>query len=186
MTRGSNAYGIAQVHDVHSVDERLHYINRQVWASIRDPEIRSRALQLVSGCPEHGNEAEACEIQRVFWFVKQNIQYRQDPYTYDLYATARRVLQVGAGDCDCHCALTTGLLGTIGYIPGARVVSPDGKAWHIYACVGAYPRLSPTVVIPLDTTQPQSYPGWEPPRHLCNHMKQITFAESGPIIEVIR
>jgi len=186
MTQVGSPYGVAAVHDVRGVDDRLVLINQQVFASIRDPEIRALALKLVSGCPEHGREAEACEIARIYWFVKQNIAYRQDPYTYDLYATAKRVLQVRAGDCDCHCVLLGALLGTIGYIPGARVVSPDGVNWHIYACIGAYPRHAPTVVIPCDTTQQPAYPGWEPPREMCKYMKQVTFTEARPIIEEIR
>ena len=181
-----SAFGKAKVHTVRTVNDRLKFINDQVFATQRDPEMRALALWLVRGCPQHGNESESCEIATIFNFVKQNIQYRQDPSNYDLYATGRRTLQVRAGDCDDHAVILSGLLGCIGYYTGARVVSPDGTNWHIYATAGAFPRHAPTKVIPLDTTQPPSFPGWEPgPAHM-RRLKSVTFTEGGPVIEEIR
>jgi hypothetical protein len=39
---------------------------------------------------------------------------------------------------------------------------PDNANWHIYAVVGVNTFGNPTEIIPCDTTQPQSTPGWEP------------------------
>jgi hypothetical protein len=175
-------FGQATIHNVNNVNERLDLINKQVFVSLQDPEMRALALSLVSGCPTIGDEAERAELSRIFWFVKNNIEYRQDPYHYDLYATAKRTLQVRAGDCDCHAILTSCLLSHIGYQAGAKLISPNGADWHIYAVAGVYPRSAPTKILTLDTTQPDSYPGWEPPRAFHAHSKLITFSESGPII----
>jgi hypothetical protein len=99
MAGNQMAFGRAAVHDVYSISDRLTLINDQVFASLKDPKIRALALELVRGTPQHGDESELEELKRIFWFVKNNIEYRQDPFPYDLYATAARVLQVRAGDC---------------------------------------------------------------------------------------
>jgi hypothetical protein len=137
-------YGTAQVHDVYSLQDRLTLINGQVFKSLQDPSIRALALDLVRGTPQHGNESEIAEVSRIFWFIKQNIEYRQDPHHYDLYSTASRTLQTRSGDCDDHQILCGSLLGNLGFIPGAKVISPDGSNWHIYATTALFPRHDPT------------------------------------------
>lgn len=176
------SFGQAQIHTVHNITDRLALINQQVFESMKDPEMRAIALSLVRGCATIGDEAEREELARIFWFVKNNIEYRQDPYHYDLYATAKRTMQVRAGDCDDLCILVGCLISNIGYQAGAKLVSPNGSDWHIYCVAGVYPRSAPTKILTLDTTQPDSYPGWEPPRAFHKHSKLVTFAESGPII----
>lgn len=66
-------------------------------------------------------------------------------------------------NCDDHTILNAALLNSLGFRTGAKVISPDEANWHIYTVVGVYPFYKPTCIIPLDTTQPGSYPGWEPP-----------------------
>lgn len=99
MKLPGSIYGTAQVHDVYSLQDRLTLINGQVFKSLQDPSIRALALDLVRGTPQHGNESEIAEVSRIFWFIKQNIEYRQDPHHYDLYSTASRTLQTRSGDC---------------------------------------------------------------------------------------
>lgn len=187
---GGSDFGKAEVHEVHTLTDRLVLINKQVFQSLRDPSIRALALDLVRGTPQHGNESELAELSRVFWFVKKNIEYRQDPHQYDLYATAARTLQVRSADCDDTCILIDSLIGNLGYIPGARIISRDGANWHIYAVTSVFPRHNPQAptsrYIALDTTQPQSYPGWEPPRDFQRYVKIVTFTESGPLIQSAR
>lgn len=92
-------FGTAEVHDVFSLADRLSLINIQVFKSLRDPAIRALALDLVRGTPQHGPESELAEVSRIFWFVKNTIEYRQDPHQHDLYSTASRTLQTRSGDC---------------------------------------------------------------------------------------
>jgi hypothetical protein len=183
-------FGTTEVHDVYSIADRLALINGQVFKSLRDPSVRALALDLVRGTPQHGNESELAELSRVFWFAKNNIEYRQDPHQYDLYSTASRTLQVRSGDCDDHCVLTASLIGNLGYIPGAKVISPDGSNWHIYALTSVFPRHNPEAptarYIAMDTTQPPSYLGWEPPQKFQRYSKTVTFTENGPLIRTVR
>jgi hypothetical protein len=179
-------YGTSVVHDVYSIADRLKIINDQAFASLRDPAIRALALETVRGTSQHGDQSELEELKRVFFFVKNNIEYRQDPHKYDLYATATRVLQSGAGDCDCHCILTNAMIGNLGYIPGAKVVSADNANWHIYAVTCVFPRHNPEAptarYVALDTTQTPSVLGWEPPRQFQRYSKLVTFTDRGPSI----
>lgn len=187
---GAARFGTAEVHSVYSLSDRLALINQQVFKSLRDPSIRALALDLVRGTPQHGNESELAEVSRVFWFVKKNIEYRQDPYQHDLYSTAARTIQVRSGDCDDHSILTDALLGNLGYVPGAKVISPDGSNWHIYAITSLFPRHNPQAptarYIALDSTQPPSFPGWEPSSKFRKFERVVTFTETGPLINTVR
>lgn len=184
------SFGTAQVHDVYSLTDRLNLINTQVFKSLRDPSVRALALSLVRGTSQHGEKSELEELSRVFWFVKNNVEYRQDPHLYDLYSTASRTIQVKAGDCDDHLILVDALIGNLGYIPGAKVISADGANWHIYAITCVFPRQNPQAptarYIALDTTQTPSYPGWEPGKSFQKYVRKVTFTESGPLIQTVR
>jgi hypothetical protein len=154
------------------MQDRLDLIAKRVDLSMIEPQLtkdgrqymlRDLALEIVSGAPQHGKEKEDEEISKVFWWVKNNVEYRQDPADYDQYQTSGRTINGGGSDCDDHTILNASLLSSIGYRTGGKVVSPDGRGWHIYAIAGAYPFYEPTKIIALDTTQPEAYPGWQPP-----------------------
>lgn len=179
-------YGVARLHDVVSIEDRIKLIGRQVDKSQRDPWIRAIALDIVRGTPQHGPESEEAEVCRVFDFVKSNIEYRQDPRDYDYYATAKRTLQMRSGDCDDHCTLVAALLHNLGFRTGAKVVSGDGSGWHIYAVAGIRSRSEPSAIVPLDTTQPDSYPGWEPSQQFRRHELLVTFIEGESLIRRLR
>ena len=151
-----------KVYDVVTIEDRLALIARQVDASAKDEYIYKLATEIVSAAPQlPGAEGEKQEIAAVFWWVKNNIAYRQDPEGYDRYATARRTLEARAGDCDDHTILVCAILKNLGYKTGCKVVSPDGVNWHIYAVI-AYPRNSPQGYVALDTTAYSDGPAWEP------------------------
>lgn len=179
-------YGKSVVYDVYSIADRLKIINDQVFSSLKDPAIRALALETVRGTSQHGDQSELEELKRVFFFVKNNIEYRQDPHKYDLYATASRTIQTGAGDCDDHTILVNALIGNLGYIPGAKVVSADNANWHIYAVTCVFPRHNPEAPtsrnVALDTTQTPSTLGWEPPAPFQRYSRLVTFTDRGPRI----
>lgn len=80
-----------------------------------------------------------------------------------------------AHNCDDHTILNCALLNALGFRTGARIVSPDGAAWHIYALAGARTFSNPSIVVPLDTTQTESSPGWEPPPVMRRYELQTEF-----------
>jgi hypothetical protein len=110
-----------------------------------------------------GGPSDSDQIARIFWHVKNNIAYVQDPKGYEFIATAKRTVQLRGCDCDDCVVLVCSLLSSLGFSTGARVISRDGINWHIYSLVGFDPSYAPTKYIALDTTQKESTPGWEPP-----------------------
>jgi len=167
------------MHHVGSIPDRLQLIAQQVDKSIQDPWTKEKAVAIITmdgTIPwTHGGFSEAEEIGRVFWYTKNNIGYVGDPSGIDYYPQARRTEQLGGEDCDGHTIYLSSILGSLGYTTGAKVVSADGNSWHIYNLTGLSTKHNPSEVIPLDTTQKPSVPGWEPPVYYQKHVYVATF-----------
>lgn len=172
------------------MQDRVRLIARMIDSSIRNPQettdgrkylLRDLVVrEIVRGLPQHGKEYEDASIGAVFNWVKRNIEYRQDPVDYDYYMAAGRTINAGAGDCDDHCIIICSMLNSIGFRTGARICSPDGSSWHIYAVVGVRPFNNPSAIVPMDTTQTESYPGWEPPMPMRRYELQTSFVLGKP------
>lgn len=68
-------------------------------------------------------------------------------------------------DCDDSDINLASLLGSVGFRPGAMAYSADGRTFgHVVACT-EIPRYAPgpKYIVPLDATEFEAYPGWEPP-----------------------
>lgn len=69
-------------------------------------------------------------------------------------------------DCDDGTILMDALLISIGFRAGAKTISEDGRVFgHVYPVV-ELPRYvaGPRSIVPLDLTEYEAYPGWEPPK----------------------
>jgi hypothetical protein len=175
------AFGKVQIHDdVYDVRTMVRLVARQVDLSVRDPWTRAYAAQVVRGGQTlalAGGPSETDQIGRIFWHVKNNITYIQDPRGYEFIPTAKRGIQIGAEDCDGHVVIVCSLLSTLGFATGARVISPDGQNWHIYSVCMFDPMSRPSRYIALDTTQRDSVPGWEPPPAMRRNQIDVTFSD---------
>lgn len=104
-----------------------------------------------------------CEIVKVWNFVVANARYVYDPTNIDTFATVRQSLEAGGGDCDDCTIMFCSLLGALGFICTARVVStsetPD-EPEHVYALV-ALSKDNPEQFVPLDPTMAGYVPGQE-------------------------
>lgn len=183
----SGVFGKVQIYDNASdVKSMVRLVAQQVDKSVRDPWTRAYASEIVRGSRPHvlaGGPTEAEQIARVFWHVKQNIMYVQDPREYEYIPTAQRVVQMRAEDCDGHVVLVSSLLSSLGFATGARVISTDGSNWHIYSVVAFDPIYAPTKYITLDTTQKESTPGWEPPPIMRRKQIDVMFRGGKAILE---
>lgn len=124
------------------------------------------------------------EIEAVFTAVKSGtpavpglvngVRYVSDPRDTDYYTAPAELLSqcsTGScgGDCDDQSMLVAALLGALGFMVGLRAYAPDGVRGdyeHVYPVV-CYPKefdQTPQQVLGLDTTVPESYVGWEPPK----------------------
>jgi hypothetical protein len=103
----------------------------------------------------------AGEIRTLFEWVKDNIRYTKDPFQVEVLHSARRMLELRAGDCDDMSILLGSMLKAIGHpvrlaIAGFNPVNPRQFS-HIYLEVNHQGRW-----VALDPTMP--YPaGWAPP-----------------------
>jgi hypothetical protein len=186
------SFGEVETHIVNSIPDRLQLIAQQIDRSINDPWTRAQAIQIVrpqavggvAGAWPDGGPSEDEQVARVFWYTKNNIGYLNE--ANDLYPTAKRTQQLGAEDCDGITIYVCSLLGTLGFVTGAKVISPDGSNWHIYAMAGIRPHTSPSKRIMLDPTQQGSYPGWEPGPQYQRHIYECTFDEGKALWKKVR
>jgi len=172
-------------HEVRSLRDRIDLIAQRINNSILYPQKRldgseymtyDLARSIVRGCAQHGKASEIEPIDAIFAYVKNNIEYRQDPVDYDLFMGVGRIINSGAGDCDEHVVILNALLSSIGYRTGAKIISQDGNGWHIYSIVGVNPAFNgnPTEIINLDSAYGDE-PGWQPEAKYRKQEYQCTF-----------
>ena len=100
------------------------------------------------------------EIKALFEWVQQHVRYTRDPVRVEVLHSARRMLQLRAGDCDDMSIVLGSMLEAIGHsvrlvLTGSNPLRRD-KFTHIYIEVFYRGRW-----LPLDATMP--YPmGWSP------------------------
>ena len=100
------------------------------------------------------------EIKALFEWVQQNVRYTKDTFRVEVLHSARRMLELRAGDCDDMAILLGAMLEAIGHPVRLVLSGPDPLRQdlftHIYLEVFHKGRW-----IPLDATMP--YPmGWAP------------------------
>ncbi len=100
------------------------------------------------------------EIRAIFEWVQKTIRYTKDPFRVEMLHSARRLLELRAGDCDDMTILLGSMLESIGHPVRLVVTGPDPlrpKLFsHIYLEVFHQGHW-----IPLDATMPHPM-GWEP------------------------
>ena len=83
-------------------------------AAIRDPSqlVRLTTLKVIEGVAPraYGMEVRACQR-----FVRDQIDYVQDPVDVELVQTCDKTLQLGRGDCDDKSTLLAAMLESIGH-----------------------------------------------------------------------
>jgi hypothetical protein len=174
-----------------NLDEHVGFIKRQVDRSLRDPETRRLAVQIVSGNYDHvkhpksgrivpvvhawGQQFEVadldcaprdemCEIGLLWEFVVKNVRYVFDPEEVDTFATVKETLLMGGGDCDDMAIVFAGLGKAIGFKAAGRIVSTNDAPdeWsHIYPMLGVRTKSNPSEWVPLDATVTGAVPGWQ-------------------------
>jgi transglutaminase-like putative cysteine protease len=101
------------------------------------------------------------EIETLFEWVKHNVRYTRDIYRVELLHSARRMLELRAGDCDDMTILLGAMLKAVGHPVRLALVgfNPRRKKLftHIYLEV-----LYKGLWLPLDATMNRPI-GWAPP-----------------------
>jgi hypothetical protein len=144
------------------------------WGS-RNPEIvelTRMAVEDVSPGPSKDYRAMA---KGIFDCVKEHVAYRLDPAGLEYVCTPWYTLAVsGYEDCESHAALIAAMSMALGFRAAFRTVKGEKRRpdqWsHVYAVIGI-PNKGETIWLSADTTQSESYLGWNPPEAKINGMK---------------
>lgn len=135
-------------------------IGQMVRDGAKDFMVRQKAINIfrISGVAPKDRFGE---IRSLFDWVKRNIRYTRDIFGVELLHTARRMLELRAGDCDDMTILLGAMLMATGHpvrlvLAGFRRHKPHSYS-HIYLEAnlgGHWISLDPTMERPL---------GWAPP-----------------------
>jgi hypothetical protein len=127
---------------------------------VASAEVRRQALTIVQGVASRDQQGE---IAAVLQWVKSNIAFRGE--WAETVQTPLVTLQLRAGDCDDQSTLMAALLGSLGYKTRFKTVAADPRApyafSHVY--IEIFQRKTGQWIA-LDSTVPQSFPGWQPPQ----------------------
>lgn len=141
----------------------------------RNPEVVLLAKKIVEGVSPGPSKDYRGMAQAVLDFMKSHVKYELDPSGLEYVQTPHYTLLVsGSGDCDDHSTACAALGMALGFRAGFRTVKGDGarpEQWsHVYPVLGI-PSRDGTEWLTLDSTQKESYLGWDPPEAKLYGMK---------------
>lgn len=137
----------------------LKHIQALIRAGAKDFYVRQKAIDILLKKAVKPKDYLG-EIKALFEWVQHNVRYTKDPFRVEVLHSARRLLELRAGDCDDMTILLGSMLEAIGHPVQLVIIGPDPvrpKLFsHIYLEV-----FHKGQWIPLDATMP--YPmGWQP------------------------
>ena len=135
------------------------YIARLIREGARDFFVRQAAIDVLFASRVRPKDYIG-EITALFEWVRRHLRYTRDPFRIEVLHSARRLLELRAGDCDDHVILLGAMLKSVGHPVRLVLTGPDarrpGLFSHIYLESWSRGRW-----IPLDATM--SHPaGWAP------------------------
>jgi transglutaminase-like putative cysteine protease len=139
--------------------ETLRHIARLIREGAKDFWVRRAAIQVFRAygvAPKDGRG----EIQALFDWVKRNVRYTRDIVRVELLHSARRLLELRAGDCDDMTILLSAMLESTGHPVRLVIIGRDPRKPRLFSHIylqtlhrGRWIALDPTMDKP---------PGWEP------------------------
>jgi hypothetical protein len=138
----------------------LEHIQRLIREGAKDFYVRQKAIDILLARGIRPKDYLG-EVKALFEWVQRNVRYTKDPLSVETLHSARRMLELRAGDCDDMTILLGAMLEAIGHPIRLVIVGPDPRRprffSHIYQEVNYKGRW-----IPLDPTVPHAM-GWAPP-----------------------
>lgn len=147
-------------------------ISRIIQDSAKDFYVRQKAIEVfrVYGVPAKDRFGEVCAL---FDFVKRNIRYTRDIFRVELLHTARRMLELRAGDCDDMTILLGAMLLSTGHPVRLVLVGFKRERPHVYTHI--YPEVNVGGRwLAIDATVDKPI-GWAPPaiwKRICELSKE--------------
>lgn len=146
-----------------SGDSAIHKTIKHMKALVLGPEgVGHPAVRIAAIDAARGSIKNVSEIDAVLSWVKQHIEFRGE--NAETLQSPVVTLQLGAGDCDDHSTLIAAMLRSLGYNVQFKTVATSRMAPGMFSHV--YPIVQDKRTgqwVPLDSTVPTSFAGWEPP-----------------------
>jgi transglutaminase-like putative cysteine protease len=147
-------------------------IGRLIEGGAKDFYVRQKAIQVLRTYAVRPKDRFG-EVCALFDWVRRNIRYTRDIFQVELLHSARRMLELQAGDCDDMTILLGAMLKSTGHpvrlvLAGFRPRKPHSYS-HIYPQVNVRGRW-----IAIDATADHPM-GWEPPalwKRVCEIAKE--------------
>lgn len=135
------------------------HVARLIREGARDFYVRQKAIDILLASRVPAKDYVG-EVNALFRWVQRHVRYTKDPFRIEVLHSARRLLELRAGDCDDMTILLGALIKAVGHpvrlvLTGPEATRPDLFS-HIY--LEARPRGR---WIPLDATMPVDM-GWAP------------------------
>ncbi|MEO8133082.1 MAG: transglutaminase-like domain-containing protein [Betaproteobacteria bacterium] len=135
------------------------HIERLIKQGARDFPVRQTAIDILVRRGVKPKDYVG-EIKALFEWVQQNVRYTKDTVHVEVLHSARRMLDLQAGDCDDFSILLGAMLEAIGHPVRLVLTGPDPLQpqlfSHVYLEVSCGGRW-----LPLDATMPYAM-GWSP------------------------
>jgi transglutaminase-like putative cysteine protease len=126
----------------------------------RDFYVRQKAIQIFREMGARPKDRFA-EVSALFHWVRSNVRYTRDIYRVELLHSARRMLEIRAGDCDDMTILLGAMLLSTGHPVRLALVGFRAKRPHMYSHI--YPEVYVGGKwLALDATMGRPI-GWAPP-----------------------
>jgi transglutaminase-like putative cysteine protease len=135
-------------------------IGRLLRSGAKDFYVRQKAIEVLraAGVRPKDRFGEICAL---FEWVRRNIRYTRDIVRVELLHTARRMLELRAGDCDDMTILLGAMLTSVGHPVRLVLTGFRSNQPHVYSHV--YPEVQwKGHWIPIDPTVSRPM-GWAPP-----------------------
>jgi len=126
----------------------------------RDFYVRQKAIEIFREAGAQPKDRFG-EVLSLFHWVRRNIRYTRDIFRVELLHTARRMLELRAGDCDDMTILLGAMLVATGHPVRIALTGFRPNKPHVYSHI--YPEVNVKGKwIALDTTMDRPI-GWAPP-----------------------
>jgi transglutaminase-like putative cysteine protease len=149
-------------------------IARLIEDGAKDFYVRQKAIEVFRAykVPPKDRMGEVCSL---FDFVKRNIRYTRDIFRVELLHSARRMLELQAGDCDDMTILLGAMLLSTGHPVRLVLAGFNRHRPHVYSHI--YPQVNVKGRwLAVDATMNKPI-GWEPPviwKRICDLQKETT------------
>jgi Transglutaminase-like superfamily len=137
----------------------LKHIQALIRAGAKDFYVRQKAIDILLEKAIKPKNYWG-EIKALFEWMQQNVRYTKDPFRVEVLHSARRLLELRAGDCDDMTILLGSMLESIGHPVRLVVTGPDPLRPKLFSHI-YLEAFHQGQWIPLDATMPYAI-GWEP------------------------